>query len=87
MKRVERRNKPIRRALGHLIMRNGEVQESKGWAAAGKIICVYMLLWYTEKALASDFGLAVLLGFLIVPDVAKKAITMKYSNAINGKGK
>jgi len=68
--------------LSGLVMRDGEVQESKTWATVGKAICVYLLLVFSDRVLATDFGLAVLLTALIAPDVFKKAITMRY----NGNG-
>lgn len=68
----------MRRQVNELGMRDGELQESKLWAQLGKALCAW-LIWKHAQALIGHWEvLLVLLSFLIVPEIAKKAITMRF---------
>lgn len=68
----------IRRGINSLGMRNGELQESKLFATAGKLCCL-MLIWKHAPALIDHPDtLFILLSFLVFPDIAKKFLTMRF---------
>lgn len=74
---MERRN-TLRRQVNGLGMRNGELEESKLWAQLGKALCAWLIVKHATPLIGHWEVLLVLLSFLIVPEVAKKAITMKF---------
>ncbi len=76
------RKQLLRRDLNDLIRNpEGKVSESKLYSNIGKIVAIYLLVAYAESVLKSYDVLLVLLGFVVVPDILKKAISMKYSHA------
>lgn len=76
---IEKRRSTLRRQINELGMRDGEVQESKLWAQLGKTLCAWLIWKHAEALIGHWEVLLVLLAFLIVPEVAKKAITMRFA--------
>lgn len=66
-------------------MRNGETEESRLFSHIGKCLCVWLIWKHAEPLIQHWEVLLVLLAFLIVPEVAKKAITLRFGgNSTNG---
>ncbi len=74
---IEQRN-TFRRSVNGLAMRDGETHESKLWAQIGKVLCVWLIWVYAEALINHWEVLLVLISWLIAPDIAKKAITMRF---------
>lgn len=81
----DRRSRPVQRVIGSTFMREGEVQESKGFATLGKIFCLYMLWKFADKLVDRFDTLCVLLIFVIAPDLIKKFITMRFGGGVERK--
>ena len=77
----EKRQSTLRRQVNALGMHDGELQESKLWAQLGKSLCAWLIWKHAEALIGHWEVLLVLLSFLIVPEVAKKAITMRFASA------
>ena len=75
----------VRRGLNSLAMRNGETHESKLFATIGKCLCIWLVYKYAEVLINHWEVLLVLMAWLIAPDVAKKAITMRFGGDSNDK--
>lgn len=78
---VQRRGNSLRRGINSLAMRDGETQESKLWAQLGKALCAWLVYKYADALIGHWEVLLVLLGLLICPDIAKKAITMRFGGS------
>lgn len=84
--RVDPRRSRLRRDLNDLVRNpEGHVSESKVWANIGKGICVYLLLAYTEEAMKTEYTLMTLLLFVIIPDLIKKLLSMRFGLQEGGK--
>ena len=82
---TERRKKTIRRDLNDLVRSpDGKVAEVKLWSNVGKFIAAVILVVHLKDILPYWDALAVLLAFLIIPDVAKKMIVTKAGGGSNG---
>lgn len=73
----DKRGSVLRRQLSDLVMRNGEVEESKVWANVGKFLCCYLILAYTDKVMDTEYTLLTLLSLVIAPELVKKFLTLK----------
>ena len=71
----------LRRSVNSLAMRDGETQESKLFSTVGKLLCIWLIYRYAESLINHWEVLLVLLSWLIAPDIAKKAITMKFGSS------
>ena len=77
----ERRKSVLRRDLNDAVRSDdGRFSESKAWAGVGKLICVYLLLIYTDAVLHTEYTLVTLLAFVIAPDLVKRVIGAKYGS-------
>lgn len=74
----EKRRDKVRRVLGSMVFRDGEPQESKIFASIGKILCAWLIVRYGDLLIANSWALFIVLAIMIFPDVAKKAITMRF---------
>ena len=81
---VEQRRRPIRRFLGGLVMRNGELEEGKVWANVGKGLCVWMVLKYADGLILHENVFAIIMLALIAPDLLKKLISMRAGVPVSG---
>lgn len=70
----------FRRTINGFGMRGGEFQESKAWASVGKGLIVWLTVKHAEVLINHSDTLLVLLALLILPDIAKKMLTMRYGN-------
>ena len=68
-----RRNSALRRQAN-------DWSEAKLMAVMGQFVCLWLLLWFTDEVLKTEFTLVTLLSFVIIPDSVKKIITMRYGN-------
>ena len=68
-----------KRIASAMVYRNGEPQESKIWATVGKALCALSILLYGELLIANPWSFFIALAILVFPDVAKKAITMRFN--------
>lgn len=76
---MERRSgSALRRNINSVGMRGGELQESKVWAQVGKGLCVWLIWKHADKLIAQWEALFVLLLFIILPELIKKFITMRF---------
>jgi hypothetical protein len=75
---TDQRRSTLRRQVNSLGMRDGEAQESKMFATIGKCICIWLIWKYAELLINHWEVLLVLIAWLIAPDIAKKAITMRF---------
>ena len=57
---------------------SGRLSWSKLAAAAGQVICGYLLLHHAEYIIERWDALAILLTFMIAPELAKRVILSKY---------
>ena len=80
----ESKRSGLRRSINSLAMRDGETQESKLFATVGKCLCIWLIYKYAEALIGHWEVLLVLLSWLIAPDIAKKAITMRFGGSQNG---
>src|ERR1035437_1967431 len=74
----------LRRQINGLGVRGGEFQESKWFGTIGKCLCIWLIYKYAELLINYWEVLLVLLAWLIAPDIAKKAITMKFGGDSGG---
>jgi len=81
---TEQRSSTLRRNVNSLGMRDGEIEESKLWAQLGKALCAWLIWKHAEVLINHWEVLLVLLAFLITPEIAKKAITMRFGNVASG---
>jgi hypothetical protein len=73
------RKQLLRRDLNDIVRaEDGKVSEAKLWANAGKGTAFFLLLNYSEKVIQTWDSLAILLLILIMPDLVKQLIKMKY---------
>ncbi len=75
---TDRRHYGIRRDLNSFGMRGGELEESKIWAQIGKGLCVWLIWKHAEILISHENTLFVLLLFIIMPELVKKFLTMRY---------
>ncbi len=80
----ERRQSTLRRQVNEIGMHGGELQESKVWAQIGKGLCVWLIYKHAETLINHPDALVVLLGMLILPEIAKKIITMYFTRGTAG---
>lgn len=69
---------PIRRTVNSFGMRGGEFQPSKMWASVGNGLIVWLVIKHAEALVNHPDTLLVLLALLILPEIAKKMLTMRY---------
>lgn len=69
----------IRRGINSLAMNGGDYQESKLFSTIGKCLCIWLVYKHADALIVHWEALLVLIAWLIAPDIAKKAITMKFS--------
>lgn len=75
----ERRAVNVRRDLNDMVRDPfGRVTEAKVWANVGKCIAAYLLVVYSDTIIAKWDTLTILLTILVLPDLAKKVIEMKW---------
>lgn len=74
----------LRRQINSLGMRGGEFEESKWWAQVGKGLCVWLIYKHGEVLVSHENTLFVLLLFIIMPELIKKFLTMRYGNGMTG---
>ena len=75
---ADQRSNVVRRSVSGLGMHGGEVQESKIWAQVGKGLCVWLIWKHAELLIDHENTLFVLLLFIILPELIKKFITMRW---------
>ena len=56
----------------------GRFAVSKVIAAWGQILCGWLLIHHASAIIEHEYALAILLTFLVLPEFAKKYLTMKY---------
>ena len=59
-------------------MRGGEFQESKAFASVGKAMCVWLIWKHADTLILHENALLFLMLILVMPDLVKKLITMRY---------
>ena len=75
---VEHRHGTLRRDLNALVRSpDGDFSPSKLMAFAGQGMCLWLIWAHTDAVLNTEYTLLTLLVFLIIPDSAKKLISMK----------
>jgi len=74
---TEERKSTLRRNLNDMVMRDGEMQESKVWSNLYKGGGFWLLIAYPEKVLSDWSLLLALMVVGIAPDLLKKLITMR----------
>ena len=74
----EKRGSTLRRNINDLFMRDGQVEESKLFAVIGKVACLWLIFEHTADVLSTEFTLVTLLVFVIMPDIAKKWLSMRF---------
>ena len=72
------RHGTLRRNINDLFMREGEVEESKLFAVLGKSACLWLIFQHTAEVLSTEYTLMTLLIFIIMPDLAKKFLSMRF---------
>lgn len=71
----------LRRDLNDLVRTpTGQVAEAKVWSNVGKFIAAYLLLHYSEYIIERWDALTILLTILVLPDLFKKVLEMKYGS-------
>ncbi len=81
MKRQLKRQSSFRRNVNEFFgLRHGEYEESRAWTNIGKAIATSYLLFFAPEIVGKYDILLVLLGLLIVPEIFKKLLTLKYGN-------
>ena len=83
----EKRGSTLRRNINDLFMRDGQVEESKLFAVAGKIACLWLIFNHTGDVLKTEWTLTTLLVFVIIPDIAKKFLSMRFGQPEQKEGK
>lgn len=68
----------IRRSINSLGMRDGEIQESKLFSSIGKGLVIWLIWKHSEALVNHEETLFILLSFLILPDLVKKLLTMRF---------
>ena len=76
----EKRGSTLRRQINEIGMHSGEAQESKIWAQVGKGLCVWLIWKHAETLIDNWEALFVLLLFIILPELIKKFITMRWGS-------
>ena len=74
----DRRVSTLRRNVNDLFMRNGQVEEAKLFAGVGKMACIWLIFKHTDSVLQTENTLITLLLFLIMPDLLKKWLSMRF---------
>mgnify|MGYP001560175023 CR=1 FL=1 len=73
---TDQRASQVKRAAHSFGKSGGEWTESRIFATGGKAMCIW-LIWYNAPALINHWEvLVVLLGFLIMPDIIRKALPL-----------
>lgn len=75
---TEQRGSVLRRNINDLFMRNGQVEEAKLFAGIGKMACIWLIFKHTDSVLQTENTLITLLLFLIMPDLLKKWLSMRF---------
>ena len=82
MNAQERRLSPFRRDLNQTVRDpEGRFSPSKVIAIGGQALCGWLLVHHAEKIVEHWDAMALLLAFLIAPDIGKKWLTMHYLGA------
>lgn len=68
----------LRRSINSLGMRNGEYQESKLFSSIGKGLVIWFIWKHSDVLVNHSETLFILLSFLILPDLVKKLLTMRF---------
>lgn len=76
---VERKQRFRRAAEDCIRSPDGRTSEAKIWANVGKAICVLIILWHLNDIVGYSDALVVLLLILVMPDLLKKWISMRYN--------
>jgi len=69
--RVDRRRGRLRRQLN-------DAGEAKIMALFGQFTCLWLLIWYTDQVLHTEYTLLTLLVFIVAPDSIKKFLNMRF---------
>lgn len=72
----------IRRGINSLGMRDGELQESKLFSSVGKLLVVWLIWKHSDTLINHADTLIILLTFLILPDIIKKLLTLRFGGAV-----
>ena len=75
---TDKRHGTLRRNINDLFMREGQVEESKLFAVAGKCAALWLIFQHTSDVLHTEWTLTTLLVFIIAPDLAKKWLSMRF---------
>ena len=76
-----RRTASLRRDLNDLVRTpEGKVAEAKVWSNVGKFIAAWLLIHHTEYIIERWDALTILLTILVLPDLFKKVLEMKYGS-------
>ncbi len=81
----DKRHSTLRRNINDLFMRDGQVEESKLFAVLGKIACLWLIFTHTDDVLKTEYTLMTLLVFVIMPDIAKKWLSMRFGGSTEDK--
>ena len=77
----DRRIANVRRDLNDLVRTpQGQVSEAKVWSNVGKFIAAYLLLHHAQYIIERWDALTILLTILVLPDLFKKVLEMKYGS-------
>ena len=68
----------VRRSINSLGMRDGEIQESKLFSSVGKVLVCWLIWKHSDVLVNHSDTLFILLAFLILPDLVKKLLTMRF---------
>jgi hypothetical protein len=82
----DKRHGTLRRNVNDLFMRDGQVEEAKLFAGIGKIACIWLIFKHTDVVLQTENTLITLLLFLIMPDLLKKWLSMRFGATEDKKG-
>lgn len=74
----EQRN-TVRRTVNSFGMRGGEFQPSKAWTTVGNCLIVWLIVKHADALINHSDTLLVLLALLVLPEIAKKMLTMRYT--------
>lgn len=84
--KIDKRRSTMRRQFNESFLdESGHVAVAKVIAVAGQIMLLFYTGRYFEEMLTKSDTLLICLGFIIMPDVVKKLITMKYGNGSGSK--
>jgi hypothetical protein len=82
----DKRHSTLRRNVNDLFMRDGQVEEAKLLSVIGKGLCCWLIVAHTDVVLQTENTLITLLLFLIMPDLLKKWLSMRFGATEDKKG-